>query len=67
MLTTFDKAWVAGVVSFICQYVVQHFWHITVDAGTQGLIVTGIVSLVTLWATWQVPNKEAPGAPGASK
>jgi hypothetical protein len=57
MLTTFDKAWVSGVVAFVCQYVINHFFNITVSADTQSLLVTVIVALVTAAATWIVPNK----------
>lgn len=57
MISKFDKAWVAGVVAFICQYIVQHFWGITVDAGTQGLIVTIVIGLITAGAAYLVPNK----------
>jgi hypothetical protein len=57
MLSTIDKAWVAGVVAFACQYIVNHFFNITVSADTQSLIVTVIVALITAVATWIVPNK----------
>lgn len=57
MLTTFDKAWVSGVVAFVCQYVVTHFFGITIDASTQGLIVTVITSLIPMLGVWLVPNK----------
>lgn len=57
MLTTIDKAWVAGVVAFVCQYIITHFFNITVNADTQSIVVTVIVALVTAVATWIVPNK----------
>jgi peptidoglycan hydrolase-like protein with peptidoglycan-binding domain len=58
MLTTMDKAWVAGVVSFVCNYIVNHFWHITIDDGTQGVIVNLIATFILpLVAVWLVPNK----------
>lgn len=57
MISQFDKAWVAGVVAFVCQYIVNHFFNITVSADTQSLIVTVVVALVTAAATWLVPNK----------
>lgn len=57
MLTTFDKAWVAGVVAFVCQYIVLHFWNITVTPETQTIIVTVITGALTAAATWLVPNK----------
>ena len=57
MLTYFDKAWVAGVVAFICQFIVLHFFNITIDANTQGIIVTVVCGLITAIATYLVPNK----------
>jgi len=57
MLSHFDKAWVAGVVAFLCQYVAFHFWNVTVSAGTQALIVTVVSGLITAAATYLVPNK----------
>ena len=61
MLTTMDKAWVAGVVAFVCNYIVNHFFHITIDDGTQGLIVNLLVTFVVpMVAVWAVPNKPKP-------
>lgn len=61
MLTTIDKAWVAGVVAFVCNYIVNHFFHITIDDGTQGLIVNLLVTFVVpMVAVWAVPNKPKP-------
>lgn len=57
MLTTFDKAWVSGVVAFVCQYIVTHFFNITVSADAQSLVVTVIMAIVTMVATYIVPNK----------
>ena len=56
MLTSVDKMWVAGVVSFISQYVIAHFFNITISADVQA----AAVSLITMALTWLVPNKTAP-------
>ncbi len=58
MFTTVDKAWVAGVVGFICQYILQSFFHITVDGGIQDAIVNLAVTFVLpALAVWAIPNK----------
>jgi peptidoglycan hydrolase-like protein with peptidoglycan-binding domain len=58
MLTNMDKAWVAGVVAFVCNYIVNHFFHITIDDGTQGIIVNLLATFVLpAAAVWIVPNK----------
>ena len=55
MVTSVDKMWVAGVVSFICQYVLSQFFGIELDATAQA----AIVSLITAVATYLIPNKGA--------
>lgn len=56
-LASINKAWVSGVVSFICVYVLLPFFHITVDDGTQKLIVAVICGVLTAVPTWAIPNK----------
>ena len=56
MLTTVDKMWVAGVVSFISQYIIAHFFNVTISADVQA----AVVSLITMAMTYLVPNKTAP-------
>lgn len=60
MISHFDKAWVSGVVAFVCQYVVLHFFNIAVSADTQGIIVTVVCGLITAAVTYLVPNKPKP-------
>jgi len=55
MLTTFDKAWVAGVVSFVCQYVLSSVFHIDIDPTVQA----GLVSVISAVLVYIVPNKAA--------
>jgi hypothetical protein len=56
MFTQFDKAWVAGLVSFGTMTAAT-FWGIKIDPTMQ----TVIIGLLTGGLTWLVPNKRAPG------
>lgn len=58
-LGSINKAWVAGVVAFICQYIVLQFFHLDISADTQTLIVTVVTGLITAIVTWAVPNVPA--------
>lgn len=59
MFSTIDKAWVAGVVGFICQYVLQAFFNITVDGGVQDAIVNlAVTFILPAIAVWAWPNKK---------
>lgn len=57
MLTSIDKAWVSGVVSFICQYIVLKFFGITVGADMQILLTSAGTAVINFILTWAVPNK----------
>lgn len=54
MFSKMDKAWAAGLVTFVCQQV-QIFAGIEISAQMQAVAVTLIVGLIV----WLTPNKEA--------
>lgn len=58
MLTTFDKAWVSGVVAFLSNYIVRHFFGVDISPDIQGLIVEALMSLLPAVAVWFMPNKK---------
>lgn len=57
MFSTIDKAWIAGVVAFVCQYIVLKFFGVEVTEDLQAIIVTAIAAILTAVATWAMPNK----------
>lgn len=58
MFSTIDKAWVSGVVSFVCQYVVLKFFGIDVSMDTQIMIVSALTAVINFVLTWAMPNKK---------